>query len=96
MVYILFDNTNNWCKILDMYITTEQKIRIEFIKKGVSGAEIGRNAGVSRDAISKTVKGQIKSRRLRKAVADAIGMVVEDIWTKNGNGDKSIGQIKRG
>lgn len=68
-----------------MSITTKQKIKIELIKYGINGAQIGRKVGVSRDAISKTIKGEIKSRRLRKAIADAIGVKVEDLWPTNGN-----------
>lgn len=70
-----------------MSITTKQKIKIELIKYGINGAQIGRKVGVSRDAISKTIKGEIRSRRLRKAIAEAIGVEVEDLWP-NGNGHK--------
>lgn len=71
-----------------MSITTQQKIKIELIKKNLSGAEIGRRAGVCRDSISKTIKGEIKSHRLRKAIAEAIGVTVEELWPTNGNGHK--------
>ena len=70
-----------------MSITTKQKIKIELIKYGINGAQIGRKVGVSRDAIAKTIKGEIRSRRLRKAIAEAIGVEVEDLWP-NGNGHK--------
>ena len=59
------------------------------IKKNLSGAEIGRRAGVCRDAISKTIKGEIKSNRLRQAIADAIGVEVSDLWPLNGSGERN-------
>ncbi|GAB62695.1 MAG: HTH domain-containing protein [Candidatus Jettenia sp.] len=64
-------------------ITTKQKIRIEFIKRNISGAEIGRRMGVSRVAVYQVITGKTKSKRLRKAIADAIGMRVEDLWPEN-------------
>lgn len=75
-----------------MSITLKQKIKIELIKSGVNGAQIGRKVGVSRDAISKTIKGEIKAYRLRKAIAETIGVTVEDLWPSNGNGHKPTGR----
>lgn len=62
-----------------------KKVKIAFIEKGVSGAGIARKLGVDRSAIYKTISGEIKARRLRKAIAEAIGAEVEDLWPKNGN-----------
>lgn len=66
--------------------TKKQKIKIEFIRKNISGASIGRGMGVSRAAIYQVISGKTKSHRLRKAIADAIGMRVEDLWPSNDNG----------
>lgn len=71
-----------------MTMTRRQKVKIELIKKGIPAAEIARQMSVSRQAIYQTVDGIIKSRRLRKAIADAIGLRVEDLWPSNGNGHK--------
>ena len=64
-----------------MNISIDKKIRIELIKKGITGGEIARKIGVHRNAINKTIKGEIKSYRLRKAIAKAIGKTVEDLWS---------------
>lgn len=69
-------------------MTLRQKIKIELIKKGIPAAEIGRRMGVSRQAIYQTVDGEIKSNRLRKAIAEAIGVTVEELWPANDNGQK--------
>ncbi|MDG6005520.1 MAG: hypothetical protein E3K29_06685 [Candidatus Brocadia sp.] len=71
-------------------ITTRQKIKIELIKKNTSGFEIARKMGVSRSAIYLTIYGKRKSPRLRKAIADAIDMKVEDLWPTNGNGSRKV------
>lgn len=71
-----------------MTMTRRQKVKIELIKKGIPAAGIARQMGVSRQAIYQTVDGIIKSRRLRKAIAEAIGVKIEDLWPSNGNGHK--------
>ncbi len=70
--------------------TTKQKIEIEFVKKNISGAEIGRRMGVSRVAIYQVISGKTKSKRLRKAIAEAIGMEVSDLWPENKNSSKAV------
>jgi len=61
-------------------IPVSKYIRIEMIKKDVKGAEIARRIGVNRSAISKTIDGKIKSYRLRKAIAEALGVPYEELW----------------
>ena len=69
-------------------LTLRQKIKIEFIKRNISGAEIGRRMGVSREAIHQVIGGKTRSKRIRKAIAEAIGVKVEDLWPTNGNRHK--------
>ena len=71
-----------------MIMTLKQKIKIELIKRGIPAAEIARQMGVTRVAIYLTIKGEIKAYRLRKAIADAIGVEVSELWPSNGNGHK--------
>lgn len=71
-----------------MSLTLEQKIRIELIKKNIPAAEIARRLGITRNAIWLTIHGKTKKLRNRKAIADAIGMAVEELWPPNGNGHK--------
>lgn len=51
--------------------------------RNISGAEIARRAGVNRTAIYNVIDGKSKSYRLRKAIADAIGESVEDLWSED-------------
>lgn len=71
-----------------MMINTRKKVRMAFIEKGICGAEIARKLGITRFAISKTLTGEIKAYRIRKAIADAIGAEVGDLWPTKGNGHK--------
>lgn len=71
-----------------MSLTLEQKIRIELIKKKTSAAEIGRRLGITRNAIWLTIHGKTKKLRNRKAIAEAVGLKVEDLWPSNGDGQR--------
>jgi len=50
------------------------KIKIEMLKKGITGGQIARNLGVTRAAVSITISGKIRSRRIRKAICEATGL----------------------
>ncbi|MBI3584239.1 MAG: helix-turn-helix domain-containing protein [Nitrospinae bacterium] len=67
-----------------MLITIDKKIRIEMVKKGIKGAAIARRIGVCRSAINKTITGRIKSHKLRKAIADEIGLPIAELWPEEG------------
>lgn len=56
------------------------KIKIAMIRKGISGAEIARQQGVDRSAVSHVLAGRSKSKRLRQAIAEALGLRVEALW----------------
>lgn len=65
---------------ITMETELSKKIRIEMILKNVTGSKIARGIGVDRSAINKTIRGKITSNRLRKAIADAIGCNVMELW----------------
>lgn len=56
------------------------RIKIEFLKKGMTQFEIARKMNVSRAAICMTIKGEIMSKKLRNAIARALGKRVEELW----------------
>jgi lambda repressor-like predicted transcriptional regulator len=58
------------------------RIKIEILKKGISGAEIARQAGVTRVAIYHVIEGRSNSIKLRSAIADALGVRVSDLWPR--------------
>jgi lambda repressor-like predicted transcriptional regulator len=61
---------------------TPDEIRIEFIKQGkhISMAQIGRNIGVSQQAVQRVIERDSTSMRIMIAVAAAIGMSPEDVF----------------
>ncbi len=67
-------------KIFLIMISNPTKIKIELLKNGITGAEIARRAGVTRVAIYHVIEDRSKSRRLRKAIAKALGLPVEELW----------------
>jgi lambda repressor-like predicted transcriptional regulator len=56
------------------------EIKIELLKAGISIRQLARQEGVSHTAMSYTIHGVNKGRKLREAVAQAIGKSVEEIW----------------
>jgi len=61
-------------------ITEATKIKIKMLEKGVTGASISRTLGVTRAAVYHVVAGRNKSKRIRRAIAHALGMRVSELW----------------
>jgi lambda repressor-like predicted transcriptional regulator len=59
---------------------TEIKVRTMMWEKKITAAAIGRRCDRHRGAIHQTIKGIIKSRYCRQAIADALGVQVSDLW----------------
>jgi len=49
-------------------------------KNGTNGAEIARKLKVSKAAVYRTIYGDLKSARIRRAVARAAGIKPAEIW----------------
>lgn len=61
------------------------EIKSLLVLKGTSITEIARTAGVSREWVSLVVNGHKNSKRIRKAIAAAVGKSVEDLWPNGSN-----------
>ena len=57
-----------------------KEIKILIIRKNITQAEIARQEGVSPSAVHQTITGRTVSRRLRKAIAERLGLPVEKVW----------------
>ena len=55
-------------------------IKIALLRKGISAAEIGRRVGVDRSYVTHTIARRRSSRRIRRAIARAIGLSYEEVW----------------
>jgi lambda repressor-like predicted transcriptional regulator len=64
-------------------------IKIRLLKKGISQAEIARQQRVVRSYIGHVMAGRRKNQRIRRAIADAIGMKVSDIWPNCNNNKRA-------
>lgn len=63
-----------------METQTAKKIKHLMIEKEVSGAEIGRRVGVTRQAVYHVIAGIRVSPHLRQAIAEALGVRIESLW----------------
>jgi predicted transcriptional regulator len=64
-------------------VTTSVKIKIEMLRRGISGMSISRDLGVTPQAVYQTISGRRTGKRIRKAIANAIGIRWKDLWTNN-------------
>jgi len=62
---------------------TYPEIRAALMLKGITCREIARRAGVSESAVTQTIKScyRFKGFGVRKVIAEALEMSVDDIWT---------------
>lgn len=63
-----------------------RKIKSLMALKDITVTEIAHKAGVSRTWVSLVIHKNKSSKRIRKAIADAVGKKYEELWPRNGNG----------
>jgi len=70
-----------------MYRTNGLKIRSELVRLGITNKSIAQsmNPPVSRQVVTQVIYGQAKSSRIQKAIAEAIGRPVHEIWPDKNN-----------
>ena len=64
---------------------SSRQIKALIVLNGTSLTEIARTTGVTRQWVSMVVNGHKKSKRVRKAIAVAVGKSVEELWPNGGN-----------
>jgi transcriptional regulator with XRE-family HTH domain len=70
---------------MDTYRTTgdikkKRYIRSLLILQGIEIADIAADVGVTPTMVGNTIAGKRKSIRVRKAVAEALGVPITDLW----------------
>ena len=60
-----------------------RKVKSIMMLKGITSKAIAKKAGVSETWISLVINGRGTSARIRKAIADAVDMKVEDLWSNH-------------
>ncbi len=63
-----------------MKLWTPLEIKAELILKNVKQSDIAQSLGVSSAMVTSVIKNKRVSKRVRKAIATAIGENVADIW----------------
>ena len=56
------------------------RIKIELMKKGIMGKDIAKVLGVSPSLVSKVIVGKRKNPKVRQALAEIVGVPVEELW----------------
>ena len=59
---------------------TPVEIRVAILRASTTQAEIARRVGCSRAMVCQIIDGKLVSDRIRRAIAEAIRIPVENIW----------------
>ncbi|MBI3584010.1 MAG: transcriptional regulator [Nitrospinae bacterium] len=63
-----------------MDIQRLRKIKAMLIERGIKQKDIAKTIGVTSHCVSMVLNELGKSRRVKQAVADALGMKIEKLW----------------
>lgn len=69
-------------------LDAHERLKAELRIRGSSLAQISRDLGVSDSALSLVGKGYHRSRRIEKALADAVGSTPEELFPDRYRGDE--------
>ena len=59
---------------------TPKQIRLEMLRKDVSASGLSRQLEVTQSTLYKVIEGLSVSDRIRRAIAEAVGRDVREIW----------------
>jgi DNA-binding XRE family transcriptional regulator len=62
---------------------SNKEIKILLIRKDVKQADIARKLKVSKTAVHNVIKGISESARIKRAIAEVLGVKVEDLWNNH-------------
>ena len=60
---------------------TANEIRAELIRQGITGADIAREAGCSKQYVSAIIKGKRKNARIQGIISSHVNKPVSEIWS---------------
>jgi lambda repressor-like predicted transcriptional regulator len=64
----------------DPNIEREFRIKLAMKQKGTSGRQIALKNGISAAMVTSTIQGRYASPRVRRLIAEAIGMEYSELW----------------
>jgi transcriptional regulator with XRE-family HTH domain len=59
---------------------TSTEIKILLLRDGITQTSIAKKIGVTLGFVNQIINGQRRTRRVRMAIAKAVGRRVEDLW----------------
>lgn len=68
-----------------------RKVKSLMVLKGIKNVDIARKLGLSPVTVSIVLTGRRKSRRIQKAIAEALGVNYEKLWHKKHGSNSSSG-----
>lgn len=60
-----------------------RKVKALMVLNGIKGVDIAKKLKVSPVTVYIVISGKGKSRRIQKAIAEALGMSFEELWPEN-------------
>lgn len=81
--------------IINMARKKSIKIKVLMLRKGISGAEIGRKLGLTRYAVNGVINFRWKSPTVRKAISDALGISYKELWGVIEGSERGRGRPRR-
>ncbi len=66
-----------------------REIKAMMVRKGISQAAIARQIGVTRSFITHVIAGDFRTARIRRAIADALGLKYELVWPRDNGGKRA-------
>jgi lambda repressor-like predicted transcriptional regulator len=66
--------------IYENQLTDPLEIKIALLRAGKSQAKIARRLGVSKAQVTMVIKGKRAQKRVRRAIAKAVGRRVNELW----------------
>ncbi len=70
-------------ELLSQHTIGEENIKAMMVLRDVPQVAIAKQLGISRQAVSQVVSGKLKTPRVRRFIADKIGLQYELLWPEN-------------
>ena len=67
----------------------EIEIKVALLRAGTNQMEIARKLGITKQFVNQVIKGHRPTRRVREAIARAVGKPVEKLWPNSNHNRKA-------
>lgn len=59
------------------------EVKVQMLKRNINQTDIAKALGLDRSTVSGVVNGHRTSRKIQKAIAEAVGVSYEKLWGKS-------------